>query len=370
MALDLAQSFRIDPSELPSQAIIFGCTEGMREVRNKIARVSQTDLPVLIRGESGTGKEIIARYLHMHSQVHQAPFVKLNCAAIPVHLLESELLGYEKGAFTGAQQMKRGLVEIANGGTLFLDEIGDMEASLQTKLLHLLQDGRYARIGGREDLQARVRVICATNCDLETAVGTGAFRQDLFYRIDVISLQLPPLRKRREDLPALSQHFIEKLSAKFKKSAPPLTETTLHLMAQWRWPGNIRELESWIARYIILGSGEALSAELGRQVVLTNRSCGDKALIGHLKVACREAALATERAVILKVLQANQWSRRKTAKELNMSYRSLLYKLRDAGVPHRRSCAPSRISSADPGHGSIRQEHEHREEHEQPYSEA
>ena len=265
MALDLAQSFRIDPSELPSQAIIFGCTEGMREVRNKIARVSQTDLPVLIRGESGTGKEIIARYLHMHSHVHQAPFVKLNCAAIPVHLLESELLGYEKGAFTGAHQMKRGLVEMANGGTLFLDEIGDMEASLQTETFAPAAGWcRYARIGGREDLQARVRVICATNCDLETAVGTGAFRQDLFYRIDVISLQLPPLRERREDLPALSQHFIEKLSAKFKKSASPLTETTLHLMAQWRWPGNIRELESWIARYIILGSGEALSAELGR----------------------------------------------------------------------------------------------------------
>jgi len=358
MGPDLSQNFRIDPSQLPNDEVIFGCTEAMQQVRTKIARVCQTDLPVLIRGESGTGKEIIARHLHVRSTANHAPFVKLNCAAIPVHLLESELMGYEKGAFTGANQMKPGLVELANGGTLFLDEIGDMEASLQTKLLHLLQDGRYARIGGREDLQARVRVICATNCDLEAAVANGAFRQDLFYRIDVISLHLSPLRERREDLPVLSQHFIEKLLRKFGKSAPPLTETTLHLMAQWRWPGNIRELESWIARYIVLGSGEALSSELGRQVALTHRSYEERPQIGHLKVACREAAQATERAMIMKVLQANQWSRRKTASELNMSYRSLLYKLRDAGVPHRRAYARLRVAGAEPVREPRREEHE------------
>ena len=349
MALDLAQSFRIDPSELPSDEVIFGSTAAMREVQHRLGRVGRTNLPVLIRGESGTGKEVIAHHLHAHSHLHDAPFVKLNCAAIPIHLLESELLGYERGAFTGAHQAKPGLVEIANGGTLFLDEIGDMEASLQTKLLHLLQDGHYTRIGGREDRRARVRVVCATNCDLEGALKTRSFRQDLFYRLDVISLHLPALRERREDLPSLCQHFLKKLSKRFNKSAPPLAATTMHLLAQWSWPGNIRELENWISRYLILGNDEALGFELGRQAALAHSVCARQSFRGHLKEASRQAAVSTERAVIMKTLQANHWHRRKTAKELNMSYRSLLYKLRDAGVPRRRGSKALRIAPPEAG---------------------
>jgi two-component system response regulator AtoC len=330
-------NFCIDPADLPDDEIIFGATPAMQDVRNTIARVCETDLPVLIRGETGSGKEIIARYVHTRSRLRDAPFVKLNCAAIPVHLLESELLGYEKGAFTGANESKPGLVEIADGGTLFLDEIGDMAPSLQTKLLHLLQDGRYSRIGGREDRQAHVRIICATNCDLEAAVKTRTFRSDLFYRIDVISLHLSPLRERKQDIPQLCQHFLDKLGKKYKRRVPPLTESTLHLLSQWNWSGNIRELENWMTRNIVLGLHEALSAELSRQVAKASNAIREQAWGCHLKDASRQSVRAAEQAIILRRLEANQGNRRKTSKDLNMSYRSLLYKLRDLGMPTRRS---------------------------------
>lgn len=336
---ELTMNFRIDPSELPSDDIIFGSTPAMQDVRNTIARVCDTDLSVLIRGETGTGKEIVARRLHARSRFQDAPFVKLNCAAVPVDLLESELLGYEKGAFTGANESKPGLVEIANGGTLFLDEIGDMAASLQSKLLHLLQDGRYTRIGGREDRRAQVRIICATNCDLETAVKARTFRSDLFYRIDVIGLRLSPLRERKQDIPQLCQHFLEKLAKKYGRRVSPLTETTLHLLSQWAWPGNIRELENWIMRDLVFGVHEALSAELTRQVAVASNATKAQTWGSHLKDASRQSARAAEQAIILNRLEANHWNRRRTSKDLNMSYRSLLYKLRDVGVPSRRRSA-------------------------------
>jgi two-component system response regulator AtoC len=336
MSAELVQSFQIDPADLPSEEIIFGGTAAMQEVRGQIDRVLDNDLPILIRGESGTGKEVVARFLHTRSCRRDTAFIKVNCAAIPVALLESELLGYERGAFTGADQSKRGFVEMAAGGTLFLDEIGDMEWSLQTKLLQLLQDGQYARIGGREERKARMRVICATNTDLETAVERRTFRQDLFYRIDVINLHLPPLRERREDIPQLCEHFMQKLARKFGRSAPPLTENALHLLTQWHWPGNLRELENWIGRVIILGGEEALDAELGRQVAVAHPANNGQIRNGSLKETSRQAASEAAQAAILKALQANHWNRRKTAAELNMSYRSLLYKLRDAGVPQRR----------------------------------
>lgn len=336
MSADLAQRLRIEPAELPCEAVIFGSTAGMREVRGKINRVLDNDLPILIRGENGTGKELVARFLHVRSDRRDAPFVKVNCAAVPGGLLESELLGYEEGAFNGATEAKRGLVEIAEGGTLFLDEIGEMQWSSQTKLLHLLQDGLYARIGGREERQARLRVVCATNRDLEAAVEDRVFRRDLLYRIDVIGMHLLPLRERKDDIPQLCEYFMRTLSQKFGKSAPRLTPTALHLLKQWNWPGNLRELENWIARAIILGGEEALGAELKRQEALASNGADRQPRIGHFKETSREAASAAARAVILQVLQANHWNRRKTAEELKMSYRSLLYKLRDAGVPQRR----------------------------------
>ncbi|MGB6689364.1 MAG: sigma 54-interacting transcriptional regulator [Terracidiphilus sp.] len=332
MPTDLVQSYRIDPADLPNEAVIFGSTAVMRELHGQIERILHNDLPVLIRGESGTGKEVVAKFLHVRSNRCEGPFVKVNCSAVPLGLLESELFGCEAGSSAGAT--RRGLVDLAAGGTLFLDEIGDLEWTLQSKLLHLLQDGHPARSEGRHGRPARVRVICATNSDLEKAVEKHAFRQDLFYRIDVINLRLAPLRERKEDIPQLCEHFLHKLARKFDKAAPPLTPDALHLLRQWNWPGNVRELENWIARVIILGDDRAMGIELSRQVA---RSAGrPQPRNGHLKEASRQASAAAARATILKVLRANHWNRRKTAEELNLSYRSLLYKLRPAAVPRRR----------------------------------
>ena len=336
MSTDLNQSFLIDPADLPAEAIIFGSTPAMREIRSKIDCVLSSDLPVLIQGESGTGKEVIARFLHTRSNRRDAPFVKLNCAAIPANLLESELFGAEKGAYTGAREDRPGLVEVADNGTLFLDEIGDMSWDLQGKLLRLLQDRAYTRIGGREERIGQIRVICATNIDLQGAVESGTFRQDLFYRIDVVTLQLSALRDRKSDIPQLCEYFLEKLSRQFRRSKPQLNPVTLQLLKQWDWPGNMRELENWIARAIILGDDEALGAELKRQVEMGSTLAGRQSRMSSLKEATRRATTAASGALILKTLQANRWNRRKTAEDLNMSYRSLLYKLRDVGLPQRR----------------------------------
>jgi two-component system, NtrC family, response regulator AtoC len=336
MPADLTHNFRVDPTDLPDEAVIFGRVAAMLEVRSQIQRVMTTDLPVLIQGESGTGKEVVARFLHIRSNRCEAPFVKMNCAAVPAALLESELFGYQKGAFTGAKEDRPGLIEIADGGTLFLDEIGELHRDLQGKLLHLLQDGSFTRIGGSEERKARIRVICATNTDLRKAVENGLFREDLFYRIEVVTLRMPALRDRKDDIPQLCDYLLERLARKFGRTAPSLDAATLHLLSQWDWPGNLRELENWVARAIILGDSEALGTELKRRLGLTNYWNSRRPRTGSLKESSRRATSAVTSAVILKVLQANHWNRRKTAEELNMSYRSLLYKLREVGIPQRR----------------------------------
>jgi two-component system, NtrC family, response regulator AtoC len=336
MPEDLTQNFRIDPADLPDESVIFGCTAIMGEIRNRIHRVLGSDLPILIQGESGTGKEVIARFLHSRSNRREAPFVKLNCAAVPASLLESELFGYQRGSFTGARDDRPGLIEIAGGGTLFLDEIGELHRDLQAKLLHLLQDGSFTRIGENEPRIARIRVICATNVDLQRAVDQGAFREDLFYRIEVVLLRLPSLRERRDDIPQLCEYFLDKLSRQFGRSAPALNPETVSLMMRWSWPGNLRELENWVARAIILGDADALGIELRRRLDVVSTRESRLPRTGNLKEASRRATAAASSALILKVLQANHWNRRKTAEDLNMSYRSLLYKLREVGVPQRR----------------------------------
>ena len=336
MPIELSQSFRIDPADLPAEAVIFGSSAAMREIRSKIDHLRSSELPVLIQGESGTGKEVIARFLHAHSDRCDASFVKLNCAAIPANLLESELFGCEKGAYTGANECRPGLVEIADGGTLFLDEIGEMDLNLQGKLLHLLHDGSYARIGAREERVGRIGVICATNTDLQRAVKMGTFREDLLYRIDVVCLHLPALRDRKIDIPQLCEYFLEKLARQFRRAAPTLNPATLHLLKQWNWPGNLRELENWVARAIIFGDDAALGAELRSQMAIASTFDSRRRRIGPLKEISRRAMSAASTAIILKVLQANNWNRRRTAEELNMSYRSLLYKLREVGLPQRR----------------------------------
>ncbi len=331
---------RIDPADLPDESLIFGQSLAMSEVRQQIGRILTSDFPVLIQGESGTGKEVIARFLHARSKRYLAPFVKLNCAAVPAKLLESELFGYQKGSFTGAKDDRPGLIEIAAGGTLFFDEIGGLQIDLQAKLLHVLQDGLFTRIGDVNERTANIRVICATNIELRSAVQKGAFREDLFYRIEVLALNLVPLRERKDDIPLLCQYFLDRLSRKFRRNAPHLDAPTLQLLMQWDWPGNLRELENWVARAIILGDVETLAGEMKRRLGSVNYWNKRPNRVGSLKEITRRTTSAASNSLILQVLQANRWNRRKTAEELHMSYRSLLYKLREAGVPQRRRRHP------------------------------
>ncbi len=320
---------------LPPDDVIFGRSDAMRIVRQKVQKLAGTNVPVLIQGESGTGKEIIAKLVHKLSPWQEGPFVKVNCPAIPGTLLESELFGYEKGAFTGAYGTKPGRVELANRGTLFLDEISELELSLQAKLLQLLQDGQFCRIGAQEDRRVEVRVLCATNRQLEEEIETGGFRQDLYYRINVINLRVPPLRERRSDIPTLINYFLESYNRAFNLEAPPLSNHVMQLLLRFDWPGNIRELENLIKRYVILGSEEGLTSDLvgHNQLHLTPKVLESESI--QLKEITRQAVQELERKVILQVLQANHWNRKVTARKLKISYRALLYKIRQAGLPSR-----------------------------------
>jgi two-component system response regulator AtoC len=309
----------------------------MQMVRSKIDKVAATNVPVLIEGDSGTGKGVMARYIHAHSATADGPFVKVNCAAIPGTLLESELFGYEKGAFTGAYAAKQGRVELANDGTLFLDGIDEIDLGLQAKLLQLLQDAQFSRIGGREDINVQIRVICATNRPLEREVAAGRFRQDLYYRINVVNIVLPPLRARIEDVTDLAGYFLGRHQKRHNAPMREISSALLRLLEKHAWPGNIRELENLIERYVILGSEEAVSAELlhwDRTHVIPELPMRGPI---HLKKVTRQAVQELEGKIILSVLEANRWNRKRAASELKISYRALLYKIRQAGLPPKRS---------------------------------
>jgi two-component system, NtrC family, response regulator AtoC len=323
--------------EMPPEAIIFGHSEAMNAVRDRLTKLASANVPVLIQGESGTGKDIIARMIHAASPWRNGPWVKVNCPAIPGTLLESELFGYEKGAFTGAYGVKPGRVEMAHRGTLFLDEISELDMPLQSKLLQLLQDGQFCRIGAQEDKRVEVRVVCATNRKLEQEVENGTFRSDLFYRINVVNLHLPPLRERATDIPELVAYFLEHLNRKYNCRAKPLSSEMISVLRKYHWPGNIRELENLIKRYVILGNEEVITADLAPRS--TDFFNADIPLEGQisLKKLTRQAVRELERKVILKVLQNHHWNRKKTARSLSISYRALLYKIRDAGLPSNRS---------------------------------
>src|SRR3954470_18771531 len=248
--------------DIPPEEIVFGRTDAMRALRERLDKVACANVPVLIQGESGTGKDIIARMIHALSPWRSGPYVKVNCPAIPGTLLESELFGYEKGAFTGAYGMKPGRVEMAHRGTLFLDEISELDLALQSKLLQLLQDGQFCRIGAQEDKKVEVRVVCATNRDLEEEIENGNFRQDLYYRINVVNLFMPPLRERRIDIGGLVNYFLEYYNRKYNCRARPLSSELMEVLQKYHWPGNIRELENLVKRYVILGSEEVVSSDL------------------------------------------------------------------------------------------------------------
>jgi two-component system response regulator AtoC len=323
--------------ECPPEGVVFGCSEAMKLIRQKVVKVAATNVPVLIQGESGTGKEVLARLLHRLSLCSSGTFVKVNCAAIPGTLLESELFGFQKGSFTGAYASKPGRVELAHRGTLFLDEIAEMDPGLQAKLLQLLQDGQFCRLGDQEDKKVEARVICATNRQLDKEIADGTFRQDLFYRINVISIFLPPLRERRDDIPVLVDYFLSYYNARFQRHAPPFSREVLQLFQHRDWPGNIRELENAVARYVILGSEEAFCSEImDKRPPTISYEVGEDGSI-PLKLIAKQAVRDMEKTLILRVLQANHWNRRKTAEVLKISYRALLYKIRQAGLPPKRS---------------------------------
>src|ERR1700689_1891590 len=323
--------------EMPPEAIVFGGTDAMRALRERLAKLASANVPVLIQGESGTGKDIIARMIHAASPWKTGPWVKVNCPAIPGTLLESELFGYERGAFTGAVGSKPGRVELAHRGTLFLDEISELDPSLQSKLLQLLQDGQFCRIGAQEDKKVEVRVVCATNRHLEAEIESGTFRQDLYYRINVVNLRMPSLRERRGDIKDLCAYFLEYYNRKFNCRARPLSGEVLAVLQKYHWPGNIRELENLIKRYVILGHEEVITNDLvSREPDFFNPEISLDGPIS-LKKLTRQCVRELERKVILKVLQQHHWNRKQAARTLAISYRALLYKIRDAGLPSNRA---------------------------------
>jgi two-component system, NtrC family, response regulator AtoC len=334
--------------EMPPESVVFGSTEAMRALRERLAKIAGANVPVLIQGESGTGKDIVARMIHSASPWKTGPWVKVNCPAIPGTLLESELFGYEKGAFTGAYGTKPGRVEMAHRGTLFLDEISELDMGLQSKLLQLLQDGQFCRIGAQEDKKVEVRVVCATNKKLEEEIAAGTFRADLFYRINVVNLHMPPLRERASDIPQLVSYFLDYYNRKFNARANPLSTDLMTALRKYHWPGNVRELENLMKRYVILGTEESISGDLRpHEPDFFN---ADIAIDGpiSLKKITRHAVRELERKIILKVLQHHHWNRKQAARALNISYRALLYKIRDAGLPSNRQ--PRRPQSDEVNH--------------------
>jgi two-component system response regulator AtoC len=322
---------------VPPDQVLFGQSAAMAEVRVRAEKISRTNIPILLSGEGGTGKEALARWVHDHSEYGTGEFVKVNCAAIPGMLLESELFGYEKGAFTGAHSSKPGRVEMAHRGTLFLDEIGDLDLNLQSKLLHFLQDGTFARIGGQSELKVDARLLCATNKDLEKEISTGRFREDLYYRIHVFRLKLPALRERREDIPGMAEFFRQHFEKQFAMKADSFAPEMLEYLKNLNWPGNVRELSNGVARYVLIGPDATVQQEsVTRKIKPAISGDGSEEPV-TLKRLAKDAIKEMERNAILEALRANQWNRRKAALALKISYRALIYKIRDAGLVSRRA---------------------------------
>jgi two-component system, NtrC family, response regulator AtoC len=332
-------------SPVPPEDVLFGKSSVMGDMRGRARRICKTNIPILLTGEGGTGKEAIARWIHANSTYCAGEFVKVNCAAIPGTLLESELFGYEKGAFTGAHHNKPGRVELAHGGTLFLDEIADLDMNLQSKLLHFLQDGVFSRLGDHNERKVDARLLCATNKDLQREISAGRFREDLFYRIHVFCLTMPALRQRREDIPTLAEFFRLHFQKQFALNAEPFPPEMLGYLQNLRWPGNIRELSNVVARYVLIGPESMISGEYeGRKNKSKFLSASDGTQV-TLKRVAKDAIKELERNVILETLRANQWNRRKTAQDLKISYRALIYKIQDAGLMSRRAAVRSAKSS-------------------------
>lgn len=343
----------MEVTEAPaSPPVMMGGNPRMAEIRDTIQKVSGTDVTVLIRGESGVGKEVVARLLFEYSRRKQKPFVKVNCAAIPHDLLESELFGYEAGAFTGAVRSKPGKFEMADHGTLFLDEIAEMHPSLQAKLLHVLQDGRFSRLGAKRDVSVDVRIICATNKLLEERVREGLFREDLLYRINVVTISLPPLRERRDEIPILTDYLLRKYAAQYGRTLHPLSDEVRLQMIEYNWPGNIRELENLCKRFILVGNETQILRELSNRHGLRAPAFAPENMEPAAKVreaaavaqadpnlslleVGRRAAWEAERRAIAGMLEDTRWNRREAARRLQVSYKALLNKIKQMQLEDR-----------------------------------
>jgi two-component system response regulator AtoC len=399
IALDVAIKNAIEKNRLVSELselrqqlsddedrAVWGNSEKMRGIATVIEQVADSDVGVLIRGESGVGKELVSRAIHQRSTRRNRPFVKVNCAALPAELLESELFGHERGAFTGAANTRIGKFEQADTGTLMLDEIGEMKPALQAKLLHVLQDGEFTKLGSNKRVQVDVRIVAATNRDLEKMMLSGEFREDLYYRLKVIELTVPPLRERPDEIPTLIDFFIARYARKYNRTARPLTEPLRQLFMQYEWPGNIRELENMIKRVVILQDEQLVIREIERNMqrtaaapALAAAAAASAAALampagygagygmpplaypppaaappaaepadvddaaedepaaadsggGSLASVAKAASMKAERAAIEQTLRQVHWNRRKAAQILGVSYKTLLNKIKECGI--------------------------------------
>ena len=319
------------------KGIFIYASDKMHRIKEIIDQVANTDITILIQGESGVGKEVVARSIHLNSKRRDKPFVKVNCAALPQELLESELFGYEKGAFTGAYRRKPGKFELANGGTIFLDEIAEISSPLQAKLLQVLQDREFSRLGGKKDIQVDVRVLASTNKNIEEAVESGRFREDLYYRLNVVNMTVPPLRERKEEIPIFVEYFLSRFGEKYKKKVSPLPDSLMKAFLDHNWLGNVRELENLIQRYVVLGNEEEIIAEINllkKKDILNDEDEGNSPVIKppSLREVHREAVRKAESEVIYKALERTNWNGKKAAAMLNISYKSLLNKIKEYGV--------------------------------------
>ncbi|HXZ78975.1 MAG TPA: sigma-54 dependent transcriptional regulator [Terriglobales bacterium] len=320
--------------DLGDDVFFVAASPAMRKIRSQAKLVANVDIPVLLLGESGTGKEVVARLIHKYSPRAHRTFLKVNCAAVPADLLESELFGYEPGAFTGATHSKPGKFELCNKGTILLDEIGEMPPQLQAKLLHVLQDQQFSRLGSRTVIKVDVRILAATNIDIPTAIADKKLREDLFYRLNGFTINLPPLRNRREEIGLLLKHFISQVAEHYGRAPLPVTPHLLEACEQYHWPGNLRELGNFVKRYLILADEEMAIAELQMASAVDKSSMGEVGSSSRdgLKGIVRGVKDEAEIEAITKALEQTNWNRKKAALLLKISYKALLYKIRQYDI--------------------------------------
>jgi len=336
------QNYPGEVEELADDVFFVAASPVMRKLRSEAALVANVDIPVLMLGESGTGKEVMARLIHKLSPRAHRTFLKVNCAAVPADLLESELFGYEAGAFTGANHPKPGKFELCNKGTILLDEIGEMPTSLQAKLLHILQDGQFSRLGSRSVIKADVRILAATNINIPEALATKLLREDLYYRLNAFTLHVPPLRERKEEIPILLKHFMARQAERYARPPLPISPEMLEACVAYQWPGNLRELSNFVKRYLVLGDEKLAINELkpksdgnGAQFDPTAQNSGNAA--GGLKSLARSAKDEAEAEAITKALDTTNWNRKQAAVLLKISYKALLYKIRQYGLAQTKN---------------------------------